>query len=78
MNRQFARSKRRRLANQMAKGMEKFAGSANVLSAVRHFNGTTRKQGEQHNYHAADSLALSVLILSLRVNQLRKFFTRIS
>ena len=27
--------------------------------------GTARKQGEQHNYHAADSLALSVLIFEL-------------
>ena len=54
-----------KLANQMAMGMKKFAGSANVLSAVRHFEGTTRKQGEEHNYHAADSLALSVLIFEL-------------
>ena len=54
-----------RLANQMAMGMKKFAGSANVLSAVRHFKGTKRKQGKQHNYHAADSLALSVLIFEL-------------
>ena len=54
-----------KLANQMAMGMKKFAGSANVLSAVRHFEGTTRKQGEKHNYHAADSLALSVLIFEL-------------
>ena len=54
-----------RLANQMAMGMKKFAGTANVLSAVRHFKGTTRKQGKKHNYHGADSLALSVLIFEL-------------
>ena len=54
-----------KLANQMAMGMKKFAGSADVLSAVRHFKGTTRKQGKQHNYHAADSFALSVLIFEL-------------
>ena len=37
----------------MAMGMKRFAGSADVLAAVRHFKGTARKQGEQHNYHAA-------------------------
>ena len=54
-----------KLANQMAMGMKKFAGKADVLAAVRHFKGTKRKQGEQHNYHAADSFALSVLIFEL-------------
>ena len=54
-----------KLANQMAMGMKRFAGSADVLAAVRHFKGTARKQGEQHNYHAADSFALSVLIFEL-------------
>ena len=54
-----------KLANQMAMGMKKYAGKADVLAAVRHFKGSTRKQGEQHNYHAADSFALSVLIFEL-------------
>ena len=54
-----------RLASRMAIGMGKFAGKADVLAAVRHFKGTTRKQGKQHNYHAADSFALSVLIFEL-------------
>ena len=44
-----------KLASQMAIGMKKYAGNADVLAAVRHFTGTTRKQGKQHNYHAADS-----------------------
>ena len=54
-----------KLASQMAMGMNKYSGKADVLAAVRHFKGTTRKQGEQHNYHAADSFALSVLIFEL-------------
>ena len=54
-----------KLASQMAMGMKKYSGKADVLAAVRHFKGTTRKQGEQHNYHAADSFALSVLIFEL-------------
>ena len=54
-----------KLASTMAIGMKKFAGNADVMAAVRHFKGTARKQGERHNYHAADSFALSVLIFEL-------------
>ena len=63
-----------KLANQMAMGMKRFAGSADVLAAVRHFKGTARKQGEQHNYHAADSLALSVLIFELTGKSVAQIF----
>ena len=51
-----------RLVSRMAMGMGKFAGKASVLSAVQHFGKSLRDQGSKHNYHAADSFALSVLI----------------
>ena len=63
-----------KLANQMAMGMKRFAGSADVLAAVRHFKGTAREQGEQHNYHAADSFALSVLIFELTGKSVAQIF----
>ena len=63
-----------RLANQMAMGMKKFAGNADVLAAVQHFKGTSRKQGEKHNYHAADSFALSVLVFELTGKSVAQIF----
>ena len=44
------------------------------MTAVRHFKGTARKQGEQHNYHAADSFALSVLIFELTGKSVAQIF----
>ena len=58
----------------MAMGMKRFSGSADVLTAVRYFKGTARKQGEQHNYHAADSFALSVLIFELTGKSVAQIF----
>ena len=63
-----------RLAHQMAMGRKKFAGRADVLAAVLHFKGTTRKQGEQHNYHGADSFALSVLVFELTGKSVAQIF----
>ncbi|MEE2932978.1 MAG: serine hydrolase [Pseudomonadota bacterium] len=63
-----------RLANQMAMGMKKFAGNADVLAAVHHFKGTSRKQGEQHNYHSADPFALSVLVFELTGKSVAQIF----
>ena len=54
--------------------MKRFSGSADVLTAVRYFKGTARKQGEQHNYHAADSFALSVLIFELTGKSVAQIF----
>ena len=64
-----------KLASQMAIGMKKFAGNSDVLAAVRQFTGTTRKQGKQHNYHAADSFALSVLIFELTGKSAAQIFS---
>lgn len=51
-----------RLASRMAMGINGFEGEASVLSAVELFDKNLREQGSLHNYHAADSFALSVLI----------------
>ena len=44
------------------------------MTAVRHLKGTAHKQGEQHNYHAADSFALSVLIFELTGKSVAQIF----
>lgn len=54
--------KNNRLANRMAMGLREYAGKANVLDAVRLFKQRLRQQGESHNYHSADSFALSLLV----------------
>lgn len=46
----------------IAIGRKEFKNNASVLNAVKHFPKKLRKQGQKHNYHGADTFALSVLI----------------
>ncbi len=52
-------------ANQMAMGLGDYSGKANLLLALKLFDKNHRKQGTKHNYHSADSFALSILITSI-------------
>ena len=63
-----------RLIGRMAMGMGEFAGKASVLSAVKHFGEPLRDQGTEHNYHAADPFALSVLISDLTRKSVAEIF----
>ena len=52
----------------MAMGIGKYAGKANLISAVKIFDKSLRKQGTKHNYHpiqCRDSFALSLLITEI-------------
>ena len=51
-----------KLSNRIAMGLAEFEGKADLLAAVQHFDKAVREQGAEHNYHAADSFALSLLI----------------
>ena len=51
-------------ANQMAMGMGEYAGKANLINAVKIFD-KSLSAGTKHNYHSADSFALSLLITEI-------------
>ena len=63
-----------RFIGRTAMGMGEFAGKASVFSAVKHFGEPLRDQGTEHNYHAADSFALSVLVSDLTGKSVAEIF----
>ena len=52
-------------ASAMAIGAKQYEGKADLLKAVLLFNKKHREQGTEHNYHGADTFALSLLISDL-------------
>ena len=57
--------KLRRKMNQMAMGMRKFEGKANMLKAISILKGNDREQGSKHFYFSSDPFALSIMITDL-------------
>ena len=57
--------KLRRKMNQMAMGMRKYEGKANMLKAISILKGNDREQGSKHFYFSSDPFALSIMITDL-------------
>ena len=57
--------KLRRKLNQMAMGMRKYEGKANMLKAISILKGNDREQGSKHFYFSSDPFALSIMITDL-------------
>ncbi len=57
--------KNNKKANQIAMGLGDYSGKADILLALKLFDKKHRMQGTKHNYHSADSFALSVLITDI-------------
>ncbi len=57
--------KLRRKMNQMAMGIRKYEGKANMLKAISILKGNDRKQGTKHFYNSSDPFALSIMISDL-------------
>ncbi len=55
----------RRKLNQMAMGMRKYEGKADMVKALSILKGNDRKQGSKHFYNTSDPFALSILISDL-------------
>ena len=53
------------IANQIAMGMGEYSGKVNLIDALRIFDKSLREQGTKHNYHSADTFALSILITEI-------------
>ena len=48
--------------NRKARGVQKFAGKADVKGALKFYKSASREANSQMNYHSSDSLALSILV----------------
>ena len=57
--------KLRRKMNQMAMGMRKYEGKANMLKAISILKENDREQGSKHFYFSSDPFALSIMITDL-------------
>ena len=57
--------KLRRKMNQMAMGMRKYEGKADMLKAISILKGNDREQGTKHFYNSSDPFALSIMISDL-------------
>ncbi len=57
--------KLRRKLNQMAMGMRKYEGKADMVKALSILKGNDREQGSKHFYNTSDPFALSILISDL-------------
>ena len=57
--------KLRRKMNQMAMGMRKYEGQADMLKAISILKGNDREQGTKHFYNSSDPFALSIMISDL-------------
>ncbi len=55
----------RRKLNQMAMGMRKYEGKADMVKALSILKGNDREQGSKHFYNTSDPFALSILISDL-------------
>ena len=55
----------RRKLNQMAMGMRKYEGKADMFKALSILKGNDREQGSKHFYNTSDPFALSILISDL-------------
>ena len=55
----------RRKLNQMAMGMRKYEGKADMVKALSILKGNDREQGSKHFYNTSDPFALSIMISDL-------------
>ena len=55
----------RRKLNQMAMGMRKYEGKADMVKALSILKGNDREQGSKHFYNSSDPFALSIMITDL-------------
>ena len=55
----------RRKLNQIAQGLGRHEGKANMLKAISILNGNDREQGSKHFYNSSDPFALSIMISDL-------------
>ena len=55
----------RRKLNQMAMGMRKYEGKADMVKALSILKGNDREQGTKHFYNSSDPFALSIMISDL-------------
>ena len=55
----------RRKLNQMAMGMRKYEGKADMVKALSILKGNDREQGTKHFYNSSDPFALSIMISEL-------------
>ena len=55
----------RRKLNQMAMGMRKYEGKADMVKALSILKGNDREQGSKHFYNSSDPFALSIMISDL-------------
>jgi len=64
----------RRKLNQIAMGMKKYEGKADMVKALSILKGNDREQGSKHFYNTADSFALSIMISDLTNKPASKIF----
>ena len=60
--------------NRRARGVQKFAGKADVKSALKFYDSASRRAGSQMNYHSSDSLALSIFVEDIAKKSLANYF----
>ena len=60
--------------NRRARGVQKFAGKADVKSALKFYDSASRGAGSKMNYHSSDSLALSILVEDIAKKSLANYF----
>ena len=64
----------KRKLNQIAMGMRKYEGKADMVKALSILKGNDRKQGSKHFYNTSDPFALSIMISDLTNKPASKIF----